>query len=123
MPSSSIGARWLPAGRFYELRKARDRAHVLEGQTVALANIDEVIALIKTSASPAEAKAGLIERIWQPGDVTAMLEKAGVKSVSARPDDLEGDYGISDDGYRFVAGPGPGDPGSQAAPPDRPGAG
>jgi len=83
----------------YELRKARERAHVLEGQAVALANIDEVIALIKTSASPAEAKVGLIERTWQPGDVTAMLEKAG--NVSARPEDLEGDYGIIDDGYRL----------------------
>ncbi len=83
----------------FELRKARDRAHVLEGQTVALANIDEVIALIKAAASPAEAKAGLIERTWQPGAVTAMLEKAG--AVSARPDDLEGDYGIIDESYRL----------------------
>jgi len=83
----------------FELCKARDRAHVLEGQTVALANIDEVIALIKASASPAEAKSGLIDRTWQPGAVTAMLEKAG--DVSARPDDLEGDYGIIDTGYRL----------------------
>jgi DNA gyrase subunit A len=83
----------------FELRKARDRAHVLEGQTVALANIDEVIALIKAAATPAEAKSGLIERTWEPGAVTAMLEKAG--DVSARPDDLEGEFGIIDAGYRL----------------------
>ncbi|MDH3977301.1 MAG: DNA gyrase subunit A [Gammaproteobacteria bacterium] len=83
----------------YELRKARERAHVLEGQTVALANIDEVIAMIKASPSPAEARAGLVERLWQPGAVTGMLEKAGM--VSTRPDDLEGEFGILDDGYRL----------------------
>jgi len=83
----------------FELRKARDRAHVLEGQTVALANIDEVITLIKAAATPAEAKSGLIERTWEPGAVTAMLEKAG--DVSARPDDLEGEFGIIEAGYRL----------------------
>ncbi len=88
----------------FDLRKARERAHVLEGQTVALANIDEVIALIKASASPAEAKSALIARTWQPGAVTAMLEKAG--DVSTRPDSLEdelgeGEFGAVDDGYRL----------------------
>jgi len=83
----------------YDLRKARDRAHVLEGQTVALTNIDEVIALIKAAASPAEAKSGLIARTWQPGEVTAMLEKAG--AISAQPEDLDGEYGILADGYRL----------------------
>ncbi|MAF84690.1 MAG: DNA gyrase subunit A [Gammaproteobacteria bacterium] len=83
----------------FELRKARNRAHVLEGQTVALANIDEVIALIKAAASPAEAKAELIERIWKPGAVTEMLKKAG--DVSARPDDLKGECGIIEAGYRL----------------------
>ncbi len=83
----------------FNLRKARERAHVLEGQTVALANIDDVIALIKASASPAEAKEGLIGQAWQPGAVTAMLTKAG--AVSTRPDDLEGEFGATEDGYRL----------------------
>ncbi|HET8883497.1 MAG TPA: DNA gyrase subunit A, partial [Solimonas sp.] len=61
----------------YLLRKARERAHVLEGLSVALANIDEIIALIRHSPSPAEAKAGLMSRTWNPGPVTAMLERAG----------------------------------------------
>ncbi len=59
----------------FELRKARDRAHVLEGQAVALANIDEVIALIKASPSPAEAKTALIAQSWPPGAVMEMLEQ------------------------------------------------
>ena len=83
----------------FDLRKARDRAHVLEGQTVALANIDEVIALIKASASPAEAKTGLIERAWQPGEVTGMLERAG--STDTRPDGLEAGSGLVDGLYRL----------------------
>jgi len=83
----------------YELRKARDRAHVLEGQTVALANIDEVIALIKASASPAEAKTGLIERAWQPGEVTGMLERAG--DTDTRPDGLDAGSGLIDGKYRL----------------------
>jgi len=83
----------------FELRKARERAHVLEGQAVALANIDPVIALIKKSASPAEAKEGLISAVWEPGDVTGMLEKAG--DVSTRPDSLQGDYGLVEQGYRL----------------------
>jgi len=71
----------------FDLRKARDRAHVLEGQTVALANIDEVISLIKASASPAEAKVGLMDRDWAPGAVTGMLERAG--DMDTRPDGLD----------------------------------
>ncbi len=83
----------------FELRKARNRAHVLEGQMVALTNIDEVIALIKAAASPAEAKVELVGRVWKPGAVTEMLKKAG--NVSAKPDDLEGEYGIIEAGYRL----------------------
>jgi len=83
----------------YELRKARERGHVLEGQAVALANIDPVIALIKKSESPAVAKEALIAAVWEPGDVTAMLEKAG--DISTRPDALEGEFGISANGYRL----------------------
>lgn len=85
----------------FDLRKARDRAHVLEGQAVALANIDEVIALIKGSASPAEAKTALIARCWAPGSVTGMLEKAG--ATDTRPDTLEEGFGLGDDGYRLSA--------------------
>ena len=83
----------------YELRKARERGHVLEGQAVALANIDRVIELIKKADSPAAAKEGLIAAVWEPGDVTGMLERAG--EISTRPDSLEGDFGISDEGYRL----------------------
>jgi DNA gyrase subunit A len=85
----------------FDLRKARDRAHVLEGQTVALANIDEVIALIKASASPAEAKAGLIKCAWEPGEVTAMLERAG--DTDTRPDGLVEDSGLADGKYHLSA--------------------
>ncbi len=85
----------------FDLRKARDRAHVLEGQTVALANIDEVIALIKASASPAEAKTGLVERAWEPGEVTGMLERAG--DTDTRPDGLVDGSGLQDGKYRLSA--------------------
>jgi len=83
----------------YELRKARERGHVLEGQAVALANIDPVIAVIKASESPAEAKEALINHTWEPGDVTLMLSKAG--DISTRPDDLVGDFGLTKKGYRL----------------------
>ncbi len=85
----------------FDLRKARDRAHVLEGQTVALANIDAVIELIKASPSPAEAKAGLMERAWQPGEVTAMLARAG--DTDTRPDELPEGSGLIDGKYRLSA--------------------
>lgn len=85
----------------FELRKARDRAHVLEGQAVALANIDEVIALIKASPSPAEAKDALMARTWSPGAVTNMLDKAG--STDTRPDHLEEGYGLIEGDYRLSA--------------------
>lgn len=81
----------------YDLRKARDRAHILEGLAIALANIDEIIDLIKNSASPAEAKAGLVARGWQLGDVSAMLERAGENA--ARPEWLEAHFGIRDGLY------------------------
>ncbi len=83
----------------FDLRKARDRAHVLEGQTVALANIDEVIELIKASPTPAEAKASLVGRNWQPGQVTDMLERAG--ETDTRPDGMSADFGLVDGGYRL----------------------
>ncbi len=83
----------------FELRKARERAHILEGLAVALVNIDEVIALIKGSASPAEAREGLLARLWEPGMITAMLSRAG--SDASRPDDLGDEFGLQDDGYRL----------------------
>jgi DNA gyrase subunit A len=83
----------------FDLRKARDRAHVLEGQSVALANIDEVIALIKGSPSPAEAKTALVAAKWSPGAVTGMLKKAG--SMDTRPDFLAEGFGLVDGEYRL----------------------
>jgi len=81
----------------FELRKARDRAHILEGLAVALANIDEVIALIKAAKSPAEAKQALLSRHWQSGTVEAMLARAGADA--SKPQDLEPHFGLSEDGY------------------------
>jgi len=83
----------------YDLGKARDRAHVLEGLAVALANIDEVIQLIKASGSPAEAKQGLVERAWAPGVVTEMLARAGAEAT--RPDEMSDEYGLIDGSYRL----------------------
>ena len=83
----------------YELRKARERGHILEGLTVALANIDEVIALIKASPSPAEARAALLGRTWHAGSVPAMLERAG--SIAIRPDGLADELGLHGLVYRL----------------------
>ena len=85
----------------FDLRKARDRAHVLEGQAVALANIDEVIAQIKASPTPAEAKVALMARDWEPGSVTAMLERAG--DTDTRPDALDDGFGLVEGRYRLSA--------------------
>ncbi|GDY24214.1 MULTISPECIES: DNA topoisomerase (ATP-hydrolyzing) subunit A [unclassified Agarivorans] len=81
----------------FELRKARDRAHILEGLAIALANIDEIIELIKTSPTPAEAKAALVAKGWDLGAVAAMLERSG--DDAARPDWLEAEFGIRDGQY------------------------
>ena len=81
----------------YLLRKARERAHTLEGFAIALANIDEIIVLIKQSTSPAEAREAIIARGWDPGSVVAMLERAGPQA--ARPDWLEEQYGLHDGQY------------------------
>lgn len=88
----------------FELRKARERGHILEGLTVALANIDQIIETIKTSANPAEARERLQAGEWAAGGVSALLEKAG--SVSVRPDEIEGEdpsrpFGIDGDIYRL----------------------
>jgi len=85
----------------FDLRKARDRAHVLEGQAVALANIDDVIALIKASPSPAEAKVALMGKAWAPGSVNEMLDRAG--GMDTRPDGLEDGFGLVEGVYRLSA--------------------
>ena len=83
----------------FELAKARERAHILEGLAVALANIEEVIGLIRAAASPAEARAGLMGRHWRPGVVTQLLERAG--DVSTRAAALPEGTGLSAAGYRL----------------------
>ncbi|CAK0782211.1 DNA gyrase subunit A (fragment) [Gammaproteobacteria bacterium] len=83
----------------FELRKARERAHVLEGLAVALANIDEIIALIKAAPNPAEAKEQLIARTWRSGAVLAMLERTG--AGHSRPDGLAAGLGLGPEGYRL----------------------
>jgi DNA gyrase subunit A len=82
----------------FDLRKARDRAHTLEGLAIALANIDPIIELIRKSPTPSEAKQALVARPWELGTVKAMLEKAGEDNV-ARPDWLAAELGIRDGQY------------------------
>ncbi|RRO07908.1 DNA topoisomerase (ATP-hydrolyzing) subunit A [Pectobacterium aquaticum] len=86
----------------FELRKARDRAHILEGLAIALANIDPIIELIRRAASPAEAKVSLIAQAWELGSVATMLERAG--DDAARPEWLEPEFGIRD-GYYYLTEP------------------
>ena len=76
----------------YLLKKARERAHTLEGFAIALANIDEIIALIKKSPTPADAREALVSKGWTPGTVVAMLERAGPEA--SRPEWLEEQYGL-----------------------------
>ncbi len=82
----------------FDLRRARSRAHLLEGLTVALANIDEMIQLIRTSATGAEAKERMLAQNWNPGDVGAMLERA--MELKTTPDGLEG-FGLVGDQYKL----------------------
>lgn len=83
----------------YDLRKARERAHILEGLGVALANIDEVIALIKKAKNPAIAKEKLLAKAWKPGSVAKLLNKADENLT--RPEDLPEQYGIDKKGYHL----------------------
>ncbi|HEY0720567.1 MAG TPA: DNA gyrase subunit A [Gammaproteobacteria bacterium] len=83
----------------FELRKARERAHVLEGLAVALANIDPIIALIKAAPNPAEAKIGLMAQTWESGVVRDMLARSGAES--SRPDGLAREFGLVEEGYRL----------------------
>ncbi len=84
----------------FDLRKARARAHILEGLTVALANIDEMIELIKTSESPAIAKERMLSRSWEAGLVNALLSERGAHD--SRPEGLAAEFGLSDAGYRLT---------------------
>src|SRR3977135_1560595 len=84
----------------YELRKARERGHILEGLAIALANIDEIIAAIKASPSPAEAKLALMGRVWRSGAVPEMLARAG--AISTRPDGEIASLGLVEGGYRLT---------------------
>ena len=83
----------------YLLRKARERGHILEGWAIALTNIDPVIALIKASPSPAEAKEKLIAKPWPPGAVMDMLDRAGADA--SRPEDLAIQFGLIDGAYHL----------------------
>ncbi len=83
----------------YELRKARERGHILEGQAVALSNIDPVIAMIKDSPTPAEAKERLIATAWESSAVAAMVERSGAES--SRPENLDEQFGMHDGFYHL----------------------
>ena len=83
----------------FELRKARERGHILEGLAVALSNVDEIIALIKAAPTPPEAKRGLMARQWRSALVEEMLSRAVADSY--RPDGLAPEFGFSEQGYRL----------------------
>ena len=84
----------------FELRKAREKAHRLEGLAIALTNIDPVIKLIREAPDPATAKQGLMQTAWQPGIVADMLQRAG--SDMSRPEGLVREFGLLDDGYHLT---------------------
>ncbi len=83
----------------FDLRKARERAHIVEGLAVALANLDPLIALIRAAADPAAARVALLEQVWMPGSVTELLARSG--AVASRPEDLPAECGLSETGYRL----------------------
>jgi len=91
----------------YELRKTRERGHILEGLAVALANVDEIIALIKAAPTPAEAKRGLMARPWHSPLVAEMLRRAGAADFGGRaasefrPAGLAPEFGLHADGYHL----------------------
>ncbi|HUW49674.1 MAG TPA: DNA gyrase subunit A [Sulfuricella sp.] len=83
----------------FELKKARERGHILEGLAVALSNVDEVIALIKAAPTPSAAKQGLMENIWRSPLVEEMLQRTAADA--SRPDGLAAEFGLSGQGYRL----------------------
>ncbi|NJR71917.1 MAG: hypothetical protein HC782_01940 [Gammaproteobacteria bacterium] len=86
----------------FELRKARDRGHVLEGLAVALSNVDEIVELIKSAQTPAEAKIKLMSRVWRSKLVEEMLARAsGDQAEAFRPENLSKEFGLGNSGYRL----------------------
>ncbi|PIE83680.1 MAG: DNA gyrase subunit A [Candidatus Contendobacter odensis] len=83
----------------FDLRKARERAHIVEGLVVALVNLDALIALIRAAADPASARTALLEQVWVAGSVTELLSRSG--AAASRPDDLSTEYGLNEAGYHF----------------------
>ena len=83
----------------FDLRKARDRGHILEGLAVALSNVDEVIAIVKAAATPAVAKVGLMGRAWRSALVEEMLARASAEQF--RPESLPKEFGLTGEGYRL----------------------
>ena len=85
----------------YLLRRARRRGHLLEGQAVALENIDEVVELIRNSPAPAEARERLMGRGWRSQSIAALLERAGADAC--KPEDLGAEFGLRDDGLYYLS--------------------
>ena len=85
----------------FELKKARERGHLLEGLAVALSNVDDVIALIKKAPTPAVAKKALMTKVWRSKLVEEMLARSSVKAEEFRPDGLAPEFGLSGKGYRL----------------------
>ncbi|WP_018916050.1 DNA gyrase subunit A [Vreelandella zhanjiangensis] len=87
----------------FELKKARERGHILEGLAVAISNIDEIIEMIKASPNAAEAKEKLLTKTWQPGQVTGMLERAG--ATSCKPEELDESFGLNPSATEYRLSP------------------
>ncbi|SDW75792.1 DNA gyrase subunit A [Nitrosomonas communis] len=85
----------------FELKKARERGHLLEGLAVALSNVDEIIALIKAAPTPAEAKRTIMSRVWRSRLVEEMLTRAMIDAQAFRPEGLAAEFGLFDQGYRL----------------------
>src|SRR5690606_17898919 len=85
----------------FELRKARERGHLLEGLAVALSNVDEIIALIKAAPTPAVAKKDLMARAWQSSLVEEMLQRAMMDAATFRPETLAAEFGMFQQDYRL----------------------
>ncbi len=85
----------------FELKKARERGHLLEGLAVALSNVDDVIALIKAAPTPAVAKDALMAKVWRSKLVEEMLARTTIDAKSFRPDGLAPEFGLSKKGYRL----------------------
>ncbi len=85
----------------FELKKARERGHLLEGLAVALSNVDAVIALIKAASTPAVAKQMIMTKVWRSKLVEEMLSRSSVNAKAFRPDGLALEFGLSKKGYRL----------------------